>query len=165
MSELAIWRGRRFGLDWTAAIGSGVIAGVVFLVLEIGLVGLTGGAVWGPPRMMAAIAMGPDVLPPPTTFAPGIVAVAMVVHFVLSVIYAAILGVIVSGWGRTPGTAAAVGVAFGLVLYLVNFYGFTTVFPWFAMARNWITILSHLVFGGVVGGTYALIAARRRQPA
>jgi hypothetical protein len=39
----------------------------------------------------------------------------------------------------------------------VNFYGFTALFPWFAMARNWISIFGHLVFGLVAAGAYVAI--------
>ncbi|MFB8830009.1 hypothetical protein ACE0DR_13370 [Azotobacter sp. CWF10] len=52
-------------LDVRAGVWAGVIAGVVFLALEMLLVPLLmGGSPWGPPRMIAAIVMGRDVLPP-----------------------------------------------------------------------------------------------------
>lgn len=155
---------RTFGLNWPAAIGAGIIAGVAFLILEMGLLATTGGAVWGPPRMMAAIVMGEGVLPPPATYAPGIVAVGMIVHFVLSIIYAIILAAILQWWPLPIWPAVGLGAAFGLLIFLVNFYGFTELaFPWFAMARNWITLVSHIVFGAVLGGSYKLIAARQEH--
>lgn len=42
--------------------------------------------------MIAAIAMGRGVLPPPATFAIGIMMMAMVIHFMLSWVYALIYG-------------------------------------------------------------------------
>jgi len=124
-------------LDWKAATWSGIIAGFVFLVLEMLMVPIFGGgSPWGPPRMIAAIVLGEGVLPPPPTFSAGIVAVAMVLHFVLSIVYALIFALVINRLGL--GTALAIGAAGGLILYLVNFYGFTALFPWFAMARNWI---------------------------
>ena len=143
----------RPGLDWKAAIWSGIIAGAVFMMLEMVLVPVfLGGSPWGPPRMIAAIAMGKAVLPPPDSFALVPLMVAMMVHFVLSIVLAVILGLIV---GRL-GTAAALmaGGVFGLVIYLVNFYGMTAVFPWFAMARNWISIFAHVMFGVVAALSY-----------
>lgn len=143
----------RPGLDWKAAIWSGIIAGAVFMMLEMVLVPVfLGGSPWGPPRMIAAIAMGKEVLPPPDSFALVPLMVAMMIHLVMSIVLAAILGVIV---GRL-GTAAALmaGAVFGLVLYLVNFYGMTAVFPWFAMARNWVTIFAHVMFGVVAALSY-----------
>ena len=146
--------------DWRAAVWAGVIAGLVFLMLEMILVPMfMGGSPWGPPRMIAAIALGKAVLPPPDTFAPGILAAALVVHFVLSILYALILAALIARSGR--GTAIWAGAVFGLLLYFVNFYLFTGIFPWFAMARNWISGFSHLVFGLLAGWAYAAL----RQPA
>jgi uncharacterized membrane protein YagU involved in acid resistance len=146
----------RHVVNWNAAVVSGLIAGVVFLVLEMLLVPLAlGGSPWGPPRMIAAIALGRDVLPTavaPATFDGFIVLTAMVVHFLLSIVYALVLAPFIE---RVPhGTGLVIGVAFGLALYFVNFYGFTAVFPWFAMARNWVTWFSHVMFGAVGAWTY-----------
>ena len=45
--------------DWKAAALAGVIAGLIFLMLEMGLVAvLQGQSLWGPPRMISAIIMG-----------------------------------------------------------------------------------------------------------
>lgn len=124
---------KQLNIDWKAAIGAGLLAGMVFLILEMMLVPLVGGgSPWGPPRMMAAILLGKGVLPPPASFALGIVMVALALHLVLSVGYAVIFALAISRLHR--GAALALGAAGGLVLYLVNFYGFTTIFPWFAMA-------------------------------
>lgn len=143
----------RFKLDWKAAILAGIVAGSVFLMLEMIMVPLfMGQSPWGPPRMMAAIVLGEGVLPPPATFAPGIVLVAMLLHFVLSIVYALIFAAVIHRLGLA--SALALGACGGLVLYLVNFYGFTALFPWFAMARNWISIFAHIVFGLAVAAVY-----------
>jgi len=87
--------------------------------------------------------------------------VAMIVHFVLSVILAFPLAWAISRWQLSFGTALALGAAFGLLIYLVNFYPVTAIlFPWFAMARNWITISSHIVFGLVLAWAYLALARR-----
>ena len=141
-------------IDWSAAIWAGVIGGGVFMMLEMIMVPLfmPDGSPWAPPRMIAAIAMGKDVLPPPATFAVAPLMTAMVLHFMMSIIYAIILAFIVNRFGL--GIAVIIGLVFGLILYLVNFYGFTAVFPWFAMARNWISIFSHLMFGVIAALVY-----------
>ena len=148
----------------SAAIWAGLIAGVVFLVMEMILVTtLGGGSAWGPPRMMAAMVMGQEVLPGPEnppTFDMGIVLVGMMVHFMLSIVLAVALAAVLGAMRAGAGTAIAVGAGFGLLVYIVNFYGLTAVFPWFENARNWITIASHLVFGAVVGGSYVSLATR-----
>jgi len=83
---------------------------------------------------------------------------ALAVHFPLSILYAVILAWIIHRWAT--GRAIWVGAAFGLVLYLVNFYGFTAIFPWFAMARNWVSIVSHILFGMVAAWAYVRLATR-----
>jgi uncharacterized membrane protein YagU involved in acid resistance len=150
------------GLDWQAALWAGLIAGVVFMMMEMILVATAGGgSAWGPPRMIAAILMGQEVLPPPATFDLGIFATAMAIHFALSVIYALVLAWIVSRWHLSTGLALATGAVFGLVIYLVNFYPVASaLFPWFAMARNWISILVHVVFGASAAWVYVEMAGR-----
>ncbi len=148
---------RRF--DLSAAIKAGLLGGLVFMMLEMMLVAVAlAGSPWGPPRMIAAIGMGKAVLPPPATFDAGVMAVAMVIHFVLSAIYGIIVAMFVRG--RSSGTAAMIGAVFGLVLYLVNFYALTAIFPWFAMGRTWVSILSHIVFGLVTAAAYVAMASR-----
>ncbi|MQA91824.1 MAG: hypothetical protein GEU90_16645 [Gemmatimonas sp.] len=152
-------RTRTHAVAWSAAIWSGVIAGAAFLVLEMIMVPLfLGDSMWAPPRMIGAIVMGQDVLPPPATFDFGIVMVAVIMHFILSIVYAVVLALIIGRMGM--GAAIGVGAAFGLLLYLVNFYGFTAIFPWFAMARNWVSIFAHIVFGMVAAWTYKRLAGR-----
>lgn len=149
-------RGIRLAPDWGAAVKAGLIAGLVFLVLEMLLVPIfLGGSPWGPPRMIAAIVMGRGVLPPPPTFDLGVFVVAMVLHFALSIGYTLVLAAIIAGMSR--GTALTTGAVYGLVLYLVNFFGFAAAFPWFAMARNWVSVFSHIVFGLVAAGAYVAL--------
>lgn len=144
-------------VDWSKAILAGIIGGAVFMMLEMILVGTVGGgSPWGPPRLIAAIGMGKDVLPPPATFSAGVFIVAMIIHFILSIIFALILAFFIAR--LSMNVALVVGAVFGLALYLVNFYGFTTVFPWFAMARSPITIITHILFGVVAAWTYKGLA-------
>lgn len=148
-------------IDVKAALWAAIVAGIVFLMLEMIMVAVfTGQSPWGPPRMIAAIAMGEGVLPPPATFNAGIVMVAMLIHFGLSVVLAFIFAFIARG--RAIGVATMIGAAFGLVLYFVMFYGMTAVFPWFAKARGWIGIFAHVMYGAVLGFVYATIARRVR---
>ncbi|MDQ6758133.1 MAG: hypothetical protein M3004_14520 [Bacteroidota bacterium] len=129
-----------------SGVYAGLIGGLVFMMMEMIMVPLfMNGSPWGPPRLIAAIGMGKSVLPPPATFDLMMFMMAMIIHFILSIIYALSFGAIVSKLGLSVSLIA--GMALGLVLYFVNFYGFTAIFPWFAMARNWVTVVTHLVFG------------------
>jgi len=148
-------------IDWKAAIWAGVIAGIVFIMLEMALVKFVQGmSPWGPQRMMAAMVMGEGVLPPPETFDLMIVMVAMMVHLVLSILLGVILGFVISRLALNLAASIAAGTLFGLAVYFVNFYGFTALFPWFAMARGPIGIFAHAMFGLVLGWAYHAIALR-----
>jgi uncharacterized membrane protein YagU involved in acid resistance len=159
MAEISVaQRSRSTSIDWRAAVWSGIIAGAIFMVLEMVMVPVfLGDSPWAPPRMIAAIAMGEGVLPPPATFDPGILMAAMVVHFILSIVFTVILGFSIARMGF--GASLAAGAVFGLLLYLVNFYGFTAVFPWFAMARNWVSVVAHIGFGLVAAWSYKRLAS------
>jgi hypothetical protein len=155
----------RRAVDWSSAIWAGVIAGAIFMTLEMILVPAFGmGGPWGPPRMIAAIVLGQEVLPPPETFDLGVAIVAMLVHFALSIAYAIVLGLLVHR--STTATSTLIGAGYGLALYLINFYLFTVAFPWFAMARNGVSIFAHLVFGAVAAAAYKVLQHRheRRVP-
>ena len=145
-----------------AAVWAGLIAGVVFMMLEMLLVGtIGGGSPWGPPRMIAAIGMGKDVLPPPASFDLSILIVAMLIHFALAIVLGIVFALIVARWNMGLITMAVAGAAFGMVVYLITFYGFTALFPWFAMARNGISLFSHAMFGLVLGWSYYVLARPR----
>ena len=96
-------------------------------------------------RLTAALVMGTGVLPPPATAQWNILLVATFIHFALSIAYALIPALLVSRLRAGPALVA--GAAYGLMIYLVNLYGLTWLFPWFAVARDWVTLVTHLVFG------------------
>ena len=142
-------------IDWKRGGLAGLLAGLIFVMVEMAaMVMIMGESPWGPPRMMAAIALGQGVLPPPATFDAGIVFVGMMVHFVLSAILGTIFAMAASRMCTSTAHATIAGGLFGLAIYFVNFYGLTALFPWFAMARNGITIAAHVVFGAVLGWSY-----------
>ncbi len=148
-------------LDWKAAILAGLIAGAVFMMLEMVLVATVGGgSLWGPPRMIGAMVLGKEVLPPPPTFDLGVMMVAMMIHAVLSIILGVILGWVISHLRLRLGASLILGAVFGLLVYFVNFYLFTGMFPWFAGARNWISAISHVMFGLVLAWTYHALASK-----
>lgn len=143
--------------DGVATVWAGITAGALFLILQMLLVPLiSGGSPWGPPRMIAAIVLGPAVAQPPATFGLGIYLIALVVHFALSVSFALPVVAIAR---RLPNSAASLaGLAYGVLLYLVNFHLFTYLFPWFAEARGLVTLFSHMVFGTAAAYTYNVLA-------
>ena len=143
-------------MDWKAAVIAGLIAGAIFLlVLLVAYPLVTGGTPWTVFRFMGAIILGESVLPPPSTFDAGVVVTAVLLHFILSVIYTLVLAFIVHRWGILITVIG--GALFGLALYLINFFTFTMFFPWFYPARAWPFSVVHILFGAIAGGVYELL--------
>lgn len=152
-----------FGRGWwiavtVAAVAAGVLATAVQVVLWIAFTDAWPGILWRDARLAAAVVLGPAVLPPATGGLLAVLAVATAVHFALSYAYAAAVGVLAARLSHRAALAA--GAAFGLALYVVNMHGFTAVWPWFAQARDWITVAAHLAFGLIAAD--AFVRTRRR---
>src|SRR3569623_1074775 len=93
-------------------------------------------------RLTAAIVIVQRVLQQTASFDATVIAVSAVIHFALSILYTALLAVLVA---RRPLPAALmIGLVFGAALFAINMYLFTALFPWFAVARDWITLAAHL---------------------
>ena len=151
-------------VDWSAALWAGFIAGVVFLALNMVLMTqVVGGNVWVIIRYFASLVMGEGVLAPPATFDPLITIVALVVHFVLSIIFGLILAIIIHRWGLLIGIV--LGAVFGLALYSINIYALTRFFPWFFVMNHWTFVVAHIIFGAVAGGVYEGLEVERFVPA
>jgi hypothetical protein len=134
---------------WRAMIWAGVMAGVISTLIQI-LLWLIftddfPSILYRDARLTAAMVLGGSVLPPPATFDVGVMLTATLIHFMLSIAYAALLALAAARLDTIPALLA--GVGFGAALYAVNIYGFTAIFPWFAQTRGWITLIAHVVFG------------------
>ncbi|KVT01874.1 sodium:proline symporter [Burkholderia sp. MSMB1078WGS] len=105
-------------------------------------------------RLTAAIVMGRSVLDTSGGFDPLVMGVATLVHAALSLVYAGALVRLVHGLSCVAAVFA--GGAFGLLLYGVNLYGFTAIFPWFIPVRGAITLIAHLVFGITAAVVYCV---------
>jgi len=141
------------GINWGAAIWAGVIGGLVFAVLEVGMAPMfKGQSPWAPLHMIGAIALGPGAMASPDAFDLRVIGTAVVVHMALAILYAIVLAFFIAR--LSPANAALVGAAYGFALYLLNFYVFTKWFPWFADARDWISIFTHVVQGALWGWLY-----------
>ncbi len=117
--------------DWLAAAVAGVIGGALVIVLEFFWSTMVlNESPWRPTHKIAAMVMGPSALEQMSLFSLGIVATALVLHFVLGAVMGMILGAVIAPFhfDSSVGMEAAIGVAFGIVAYVVNFYGMTVVF-------------------------------------
>ena len=111
-------------------------------------------------RLTAALVLGESALSPSGGLDVRVLLAATVVHVSLSVLYAAVL--LPAAKRLAPVPSAAAGAGFGALLYFVNLYGLTIVFPWFAVTRGGITLMAHLVFGLAVMLTYLVLRVRPR---
>ncbi|PXX95584.1 sodium:proline symporter [Halomonas sp. LBP4] len=145
-------------IDWRAAIGAGIAAGIVATAIQVVLWEAFGHPLpeilYRDARFAAAIVLGREVLPPPASFAAPVFAVATLVHFALSIAYGVAIAMLVVRRRLLPGLI--VGMLFGAALFAVNLYGFTVAFPWFAAVRDPITFAAHLAFGATAALTYRL---------
>ena len=114
--------------------------------------------------LIAGIALARDVLSQAAPDA-GIVLAALLVHFMLSIAFGLILAVIMApfSFDSSIGVASPAGAVFGLAVYVINFYGITTLVPWLADARGAPSFLAHVVFGLVAADAY-LIGRREDRP-
>jgi Polyketide cyclase / dehydrase and lipid transport len=160
---VALWRLRERGrIDPTMALVTGLSAGVVATVAQLALWWLADMPVtetlFRDVRLTAALVMGTKVLPPPLTPQWDILLVATMIHFALSVAYA-LIPAHFSSRLRT-GPALFAGALYGLAIYVVNLYGLTLLFPWFAITRDWVTLATHLVFGVTLAAGCRLFSAK-----
>src|SRR6266567_717912 len=154
-------------MDVRAAVYAGVAAGIFSTIIEIALWLVFSDAfpaiLFRDARLAAAIVTGRGALAPPASFDWHVTLVATLVHFALSIFYGLILSWLISRLISRPvaPVSAIVGAAFGMMLYAVNMYGFTVVFPWFDAARDWITATAHVVFGITVALVYKMLSQRQ----
>ena len=145
---------------WAKGAWSGVIAGALFMTVDMFLTEVFGrGSIWDPVRLSASIAMGDRAVTASTPFTFDIFFVGMLVHFVLSIWYAVVLGMLI--YKLKTGAAMLVGAGFGLLLYILHFHGLTALYPWVASARSWIVIVTHLVFGVSAAWVYSHLHVRQ----
>lgn len=149
-------------VDWRAAAWAGLASGVFSLVVNSVLTASTLGSPWLFVRMAAGILLGESVLeegPNPTL---GTLLAGVLVHLALSLAFAALLAFIIHRWGMAVGVLG--GAVFGLALYGINIFGLSILFPWFYGLRNWMMLVSHVVFGALAGGLYELWEVEKFEP-
>lgn len=144
-----------------AGMGLGLVAGGVFIAFEVVVAAIFGPGPLGPVRMISAIFLGPGAMEPVATVAP-LVGIGLLVHFLLSAVYGGVFLAVAGGLeDRGRGALVGSGVAFGLALWVVNFYLLSpSLFPWFEMANPVVQFFAHaLFFGGALG---FLVAVKHR---
>ena len=150
-------------MDWKAAIYSGVISGLVMLLIVMFAVpSIMGWNTWTIVRYIASIFMGQSILPPPADYNLTALIIAVITHIILSIGAAILLAFIIHRWGLLVGIFG--GALFGLCLYGINFYSVSYFFPWFYLIHGWPMMLSHVIFGAVAGGVYEALEVEKFIP-
>lgn len=148
-------RWRAHSTDWLAALTAGFLAGALLMILELLWAVSGGNDPWAVAHKVAAITLGRDVAAA-SNFSFSIIATALVTHYVLGMLFACILAAILSSFRMddSPGMAFSMGAAFGIVLYVLNFYVMAKVYPWFVEMRTLETFIAHVIFGMMAGFVY-----------
>ena len=145
-----------------AAIVAGIVAGVVATLVETILWWFAGfplpQTLFRDARLAAAIVLGRPALVAQPAFEWRVVLAATLLHFSLSVAYAGFLSTVIASSSWRASIVA--GAIFGLALFALNMYGFTLIFPWFAVTRDWITAGTHVVFGVTAAAVYKAMQLR-----
>lgn len=136
-------------VTWKAVLLAGFIGGIVFLAMNILFVQSISPSLLL--RYIASLVMGSDVL---VSTDSTVLIIGMIIHFGLSLVFALIITIVIHRWGLLVGIIG--GGILGLSLYEINLYTLTRFFPWFFAINTTMLLISHVVFGMVVGGIYEL---------
>lgn len=147
-------------------LGFGMIAGIIFAMMEVAGAAFMGNPPMMPFRMFASVVLGQAAME--TTPLAIAFVVGGLAHLALSAAYGLIYGVIngrlstptQTGWGRQ----LAFGLAFGALIWLVNFQVIARVlYPWFLMTPQFLQMMMHAVFFGLPLALMYAAAERRVQ--
>jgi hypothetical protein len=151
--------------DWAAASVAGFVAGAILMVLElIWSTLVTGTEPWVASHMIAALMLGPGTVQT-TGFSIGVVAAALVTHYILGIAFGIILAGIIAPYHFDSSAimAVTIGALFGLAMYVFNFYGMVRIYTWFAEMRGWPTLVAHLIFGIAAAMLYLRLERREQE--
>lgn len=132
--------------------GCGLLAGVVFGVMEILGAAVTGMPPLQPLRMFASVLLGEDAL---RATPMGLAAlIGIVVHLALSAAFGVIYGLVNGALSARLRTSFAresvLGLLYGLALWIVNFQIIARIgYPWFLETPQFLQAVMHAVFYGL----------------
>jgi hypothetical protein len=149
-------------------IGFGLIAGMIFAVMEVVGAAMMGQPPLMPIRMFASTVLGQAALMETATGT--VLIVGLAAHFALSAIYGLIYGLINAKFSAPTETSygrqAGLGLLFGAMLWLVNFQVIARVlYPWFLDAPQFLQMAMHAMFFGLPLGLMYAEAERRAHHA
>jgi len=145
-------------VDWRAVWRAWLIAGTVYLVLDLWVVpAFVGGSFWISVRLVASILLGPEVLAPPVTFHGPALFAAIITIYGISLLATILIALIVHRGGLILGIVG--GAIVGLSVHAINYYSLTAFFPQFFALNAPAVAVAHTVFGALAGGLYEWLEA------
>jgi hypothetical protein len=139
-------------------ITAGIIAGVIFAMMEIIGAAMMGSPALTPVRMFASVVLGRAAMEGPLGTA---LVVGTIAHLVLSAVSGIVFGLVSSRLSEPTRTSfgrqAGIGIPFGLAVWFVNFQVIARIlYPWFLGTPQFLQAMMHALFFGL---TLALIYA------
>lgn len=145
-----------------AGIVGGLVAGLIFAVMEMIFAAAMGMSALMPIRMFASILLGQTALSPATSLSL-VLPVAIIAHFAIAAFWGAIFGLIagsIRGFGSI-GAFALAGVVFGTLVWLIDFYVLAPLFwSWFIETNALGQFILHALFYGLPLGLWLGYATR-----
>jgi hypothetical protein len=129
-----------------AGLGGGTIFLLTILLFTPTVLGVNASLIL---RYFASLLMGSEVI---TDGNSATLLVGVIIHYILSVIFALIIAIVIHRWGLLIGILG--GALMGLAIYAINYYTMTVFFPWFFAVNNIVIVVGHMVYGAVTGGIY-----------
>lgn len=140
----------RKNVAWWAIPIAGVSGGIAFLIANAILApAVLEVSPWLVLRYSASLVGGEGMVSDPDA---AYFVLGLVVHLVLSVVFATVIALIVHRGGLLLGVVG--GAILGLCLYSLNLYTLTLIFEWYFAVNSVVLAINHLVFGLVVGVVY-----------
>ncbi len=143
-------------VDRRAAFYAGLIAGTLFLVLNLFFLPV---AINGDTDLMlryiASIILGKGALSPDRAIDGPIIIAALGIGYALSIFFTLIIAFVVHRGGVVAGAIG--GLLLGIALYFINVYSLTLFFPWFFALQGGPFLVVHGIFGAAAGTMYELL--------
>ena len=146
-------------VDWKAAMAAGLAGGLVSFTSNILLSSWVLGSTWLLTKIIASILLGEAMLPPPADFSWPVLFSSLLIHLLLSVIFASLIAIVVHQWGIIISFLG--GAMMGLAFYTIAFYTFSILFPWFFAFRSWIFLVMYVLYGAFTGSVYELLEVEK----
>jgi len=143
-------------VDWAYAILAGVVAMIVFAIVEIAFSWASRGA--SPLAPLAVFGTATLNALMPSAHPGGGVKTAMVgiaCLLVLGAISGVIVGWLVDRLGMAG--AALVGLVFGLAMFAVDMYGVARILPALAPLRDWMSAVAYAIQGALAAALYKVM--------